>query len=338
MILRTDGSVKRILCILLVLSTIWGCSSYQKETAKETLAFSVLPISSSLLGLPIQIVAFDSVLLVNDYYGDTLVHCLSLRTGGEITKFGVRGSGPNEVMPPLHLLKTPDSLFVLSRPQWILYTVSGTPRVHLEKKMRLPAAVSLLFSLGDSSYLASGMFPDKRFYIFDSAGKEKSRFGNYPNFWSHENDLPIEVKRMFHQVRGYGFSIKNGFALADSHVLSLYRHTSSGYVLSKEVLLAPYEYDFNVNGIESITKLKPSFATGVIDLAVSDEFIYVLFDSNIKDTSSKSKNEIWRYDWDGNLLNKYVPNVDISLITVHPDGTLIGLTDEEESKIAFVKF
>ena len=68
MILRTDGSVKRILCILLVLSTIWGCSSYQKETAKETLAFSVLPISSSLLGLPIQIVAFDSVLLVNDYY------------------------------------------------------------------------------------------------------------------------------------------------------------------------------------------------------------------------------------------------------------------------------
>ena len=134
MILRTDGSMKRILCILLVLSTIWGCSSYQKETAKETLAFSVLPISSSLLGLPIQIVAFDSVLLVNDYYGDTLVHCLSLRTGGEITKFGVRGSGPNEVMPPLHLLKTPDSLFVLSRPQWILYTVSGTPRVHLEKK------------------------------------------------------------------------------------------------------------------------------------------------------------------------------------------------------------
>ena len=95
---------------------------------------------------------------------------------------------------------------------------------------------------------------------------------------------------------------------------------------------------FNVNGIESITKLKPSFATGVIDPAVSDEFIYVLFDSNIKDTSSKSKNEIWRYDWDGNLLNKYVPNVDISLITVHPDGTLIGLTGEEESKIAFVKF
>lgn len=46
-----------------------------------------------LVRSPIQIVAFDSVLLVNDYYGDTLVHCLSLRTGGEITKFGVRGSG-----------------------------------------------------------------------------------------------------------------------------------------------------------------------------------------------------------------------------------------------------
>ena len=338
MILRTAFSVKRILCILLVLSSLWGCSSYQKETPKETLDFSVLPISSSLLGLPIQIVACDSVLLVNDFYGDTLVHCLSLKTGSEITKFGVRGSGPNEVMRPLHLLKTPDSLFVFSRPQWLLYTVSGTPRVHLEKKMKLPTDVSLLFPLGDSSYLASGMFPDKRFYIFDGAGKEKSRFGDYPNFWSRENDLPIEVKRMFHQVRGYGFSIKNGFAFADSHVLSLYRHTSSGYVLSKEVLLAPYEYDYTANGIGSMTNLKPSFARGVMDLAISDEFIYVLFDSNIKDTSSKSKKEIWRYDWDGNLLNKYVPNVDISLITVQPDGTLIGLTDEGDSKIAFVKF
>jgi len=148
--------MKRILCILLVLSTIWGCSSYQKETAKETLAFSVLPISSSLLGLPIQIVAFDSVLLVNDYYGDTLVHCLSLRTGGEITKFGVRGSGPNELMPPLHLLKTPDSLFVLSRPQWILYTVSGTPRVHLEKKNETACCCKFAFLFG--RFVISGIW------------------------------------------------------------------------------------------------------------------------------------------------------------------------------------
>lgn len=38
--------------------------------------------------------------------------------------------------------------------------------------MRLPAAVSLLFSLGDSSYLASGMFPDKRFTYSIVQGKK----------------------------------------------------------------------------------------------------------------------------------------------------------------------
>ena len=140
--------------VSVLLALLCGCTAEKKPESVSEL-FPV-PISSSLLGLPIQIVAFDSVLLVNDYYGDTLVHCLSLRTGGEITKFGVRGSGPNEVMPPLHLLKTPDSLFVLSRPQWILYTVSGTPRVHLEKKNETACCCKFAFLFG--RFVISGIW------------------------------------------------------------------------------------------------------------------------------------------------------------------------------------
>lgn len=327
--------MKKGVYILFVAICVWGCNLQQKEMEKEELSLTLLP-ASSFIGLPIQIMAMDSVLLVNDFYGDTLVHCLSLKTGNEIAKWGVRGSGPNEVMSPLRLLKTSDSLYVFSRPLWTLYSASGKQNVQLSKKAKVFTDVSLLFPLGDSEYLASGMFPDKRFCLLDSCGNEKMRFGDYPCFWKREPDLPIEVKRMFHQVRGYGFSGKHGFAVVDSHVLSLYRQVSSGYTLEKEVLLAPYEYDFHPQGMESIVSLKSSFVKGAVDLAVSDEFIYILFNNNTSEESPQRQKEIWRFDWDGNLLNKYIPNANLAFITVTSKGDLIGLTDSEEPAIAFL--
>lgn len=62
----------------------------------------------------------------------------------------------------------------------------------------------------------------------------------------------------------------------------------------------------------------------------------MLFDNNSLESSVKRKKEIWRYDWKGNLLNRYIPDVELSLITVASDGRLIGLTDSEEPSIAFV--
>lgn len=321
--------------ILFVAICIFGCNSQRKEIIKEDLSLTLLPVSS-FIGLPIQIMALDSILLVNDFYGDTLVHCLSLKTGSEIAKWGVRGSGPNEVMSPLRLLKTSDSLFAFSRPLWTLYSANGKQNVQLSKKVRLFTDISLLFPLGDSKYLASGMFADKRFCLLDDNGNEKMRFGDYPCFWRREADLPIEVKRMFHQVRGYGFSDKHGFVVADSHVLSLYKQASSGYTLEKEILLAPYEYDFQAKGMESVVNLKSSFVKGVVDLVTSDEFIYILFDNNTLEESKKANKEIWRFDWKGNLLNKYIPNVNLAFITMTSEGDLIGLTDSEEPEIAFV--
>lgn len=330
-----DVEMKKTISILLLsVLVFWGCNAPSQQVAEEKLSFTLLPVSA-FIGLPIQIMAFDSVLLINDFYGDTLVHRISLKTGKETAKWGIKGNGPNEVLSPLHLMKTSDSLFVFSRPQWTLYSVTDR-QSSLSRKVRVFTDISLLFPLGDSGYLASGMFADKRFCLLDENGNEQMRFGDYPCFWNRESGLPIEVKRMFHQVRGYGFSDKHGFVVAGSHVLSFYKPHSSGYSLEKEICLAPYEYGFNERGMESTVNLKTSFVNGAVDLAVSDEYVYVLFDNNSLESSVKRKKEIWRYDWKGNLLNRYIPDVELSLITVASDGRLVGLTDSEEPSIAFV--
>ena len=70
---------------------------------------------------------------------------------------------------------------VCSRPLWTLYSANGKQHVQLSKKVHVFTDISLLFPLGDSEYLALGMFADKRFCLLDNCGNEKMRFGDYPN-------------------------------------------------------------------------------------------------------------------------------------------------------------
>lgn len=94
--------------------------------------------------------------------------------------------------------------------------------------------VSLLFPFQDNLYFCSGMFDDKRFWILNSLGEKVAALGDYPLLWNEETHIPLAVRRMFHQVRGYGYSRTKGVAVTDSHVLDLYNKNHKGeYILKK---------------------------------------------------------------------------------------------------------
>lgn len=94
-----------------------------------------------------------------------------------------------------------------------------------------------------------------------------------------------------------------------------------------------YEYDFTDKGISSQTQLRSSFMKGAINLAVTDDYIYILFDVNSQENLKRLNNEIWKFDWEGNLICKYKPNIDISLFTLSSCNNIIGLTNTEEPQI-----
>lgn len=73
--------------------------------------------------------------------------------------------------------------------------------------------------------------------------------------------------------------------------------------------------------------------SGAKGLDASDDHIYVLFDTNSVDATERVKNEIWKFDWNGHLLAKLVPNANISLFTITPDERIIALTLDENSDI-----
>lgn len=73
--------------------------------------------------------------------------------------------------------------------------------------------------------------------------------------------------------------------------------------------------------------------TGSKGLVASDDYIYVLFDTNRVDATERVKNEIWKFDWNGSLLAKLAPNANISLFTITPDERIIALTLDENPDI-----
>lgn len=324
------------ICLLFII-LLYGCTQpTNKEVVIKDIHFEVTE-TSSFIGLPIQMVLHDSTLFINDFYGDSLIHCLSAKDGKRITQLGTKGTGPNDVLPPLYLFTRKDSLFLFSRPLWKLYGLDlTTGKVH--QKFTVPSEVSLLFPLEEDLYFSSGMFNDKRFWIFNDTGNKIAALGDYPTHWKKEENIPLEARRMFHQVRGYGYARSKGVAVTSSHVLELYGRNGKGeYTLNKEILLADYEYNFTNQGISSQADLKPSFMEGAKDLAVTDDYVYVLFDVNTKDSNQHLNKEIWKYDWNGNLLCKYHPDVDLSFLTLSDHREIIALTSEEEAKIGIYR-
>ena len=100
---------------LLFLFCLFGCT---RTTNKQSNIKNIYLEQST-----IQLTTLDSVLFINDFYGDSLIHCISLKDNKPIAKLGVKGSGPNEVLSPLYIFIKEDSLFMFSRPQWTLYNI-----------------------------------------------------------------------------------------------------------------------------------------------------------------------------------------------------------------------
>ena len=64
---------------LLFLFCLFGCT---RTTNKQSNIKNIYLEQSNIqdfIGLPIQLTTLDSVLFINDFYGDSLIHCISLK-------------------------------------------------------------------------------------------------------------------------------------------------------------------------------------------------------------------------------------------------------------------
>lgn len=322
-----------------------GCSGSRKKEAEkigytfdkqEQLSFQEMAYPG-LLGESMQILKKDSLLLINDFYGDSLIHVFNLRTGYREGALVAKGDGPGELLPPVELQWVDSQLWLLSRPLHRLSRISweGNSRLPIENEGQASTEADCFIPLGNRQIVFSGLW-DKRYGIArQGAIRDVALFGEYPDFWAAEADIPAMAKGMFHQCRFAINTSKRLFASCSYYVLDIYEYGEEGELprLKMRKQLGKYEYDYVSSGMIS-TQVKPGSGLASIDIVGGKDHLYVL----IQDEENRRNRNIMVLDWEGNPVKLLKSGHRIACFAIdEQEKTGYCVLQDEEDQLASFK-
>lgn len=301
--------MKRKILYIVALLSLFGNYSCNKE--KTELKFSSIQditcISMDypeILGITMQILKIDGLLLINDYQGDTLIHVYDIANKQFIRKLIPVGRGPGELISPLQIHRSKDNLLIYSRRLFELYSIPVTKIMdgnnNMLKKFKLSTAeANRLFPLNDSIFISSGYF-SKRYALIDNKGEKISEFEEYPDFYHAEKDFPIFARGMFHQCSFVKHPKDNRLIAYTPHVLDIldYDDADDRPVLKKRIPFSSYNYSYIDSKNGSSVSAGSDVETGIVGVDCTSKYIYVVYSPNKKEEKS-SITQIKIIDWEG---------------------------------------
>lgn len=317
--------MKKTLSILFLLLLALQCN-YKKESfdefkIKQKISFNEI-VYPELLGETMQLVKTDNYLLINDYFGDSLLHIFNLNTNNIERKIVSKGIGPNEAIPPLDVKLADEFLYILSRPTYSLYRLELNSLIQdsmlLHKDMQLPSSIDCFVALGNSKFVLSG-FWDKRYAYLDLTKDQELRtFGEFPDFWNEEKDLSTDIKAFFHQCRFAKHPNKNLFASCSGYVLEVFEFDPTGDKLPNLLFkkqLGKYKYKY-IEGEWISTETEEDSDPKAIEIACSEDYLYIVF------TTKENGCYINVLNWNGKPVKQFLSSHMINCLSI----------DEEEKK------
>jgi hypothetical protein len=272
-----------------------------------------------ILGISMQLLKKDSLILINDFRGDSLIHIYDIKNLQLIRKIVSVGNGPNELISPLEIQLTENNLYIFYRQASLLYSISCSMILEGSKNMKKLFQVSReanhLYPLSDSVFISSGFY-QKRYVLIDKDGKIFKEFGEYSAYWSGEGEIPISARAMFHQTDFLKHPEKQHFLTYSSHIIEIYDDIlNSNYTVPvKTILMGKYSYKYMVGEILSTDKGN-DIERGIVYVASSHKYIYVVYDPN-KNVNDDKGSQICIYDWNGNPVELLQFNKNISCLVI----------------------
>lgn len=308
-----------------------GCSESQKRVSfsESTTAKSTI-FTEAIISIPMDIKKRGDILYVSDFNGDSLLYCYSLSKERFVNKMLPQGQGPGEFLSPVEFFISNSSVFIHNRWHFTAqnYTFNANdfsirPQGEL---INLPMNFDRIYPLSESRFVASGVFDDCRFLILDNKGNVISKCGSFPNYQSEEEAVPNTAKAMFHQSQFSYHTARKRLACATSNVLELWDYVPDTLTLHKRMLLAPYHYLFEStpDGVYAESD-NPDAELGARGIAVSDKYVYVLYNPNThrmhEEHKETQKSEIWVFNWEGEPVRKILIDTQVQCFCVDETDT-----------------
>lgn len=272
----------------------------------------------NIIGIGMQLIQIDSLLIINDFHGDSLLNIYDPKHHVVKTRLLSKGGGPDDMSSPLDINLYDNKLYILSRPlfkfSYIQKDCILEPHPQMFGHTRLPQMIDRFLPLNDSLFVFSGIW-EQRYALYQKGKTDSLRiFGDYPSFWAGEKDIPAMSKAMFHQCELVKHPRKDLFASASNYVLEIYSFDPTGKALPElrfRKKLGNYEYSFT-SGDMITTKLKEGSDPRVLRICCTEHYLYLL--REVKDNENQM--EICVINWEGKPVELIKANKKITTLII----------------------
>lgn len=282
---------------------------------------------SSIIGIPLEMEKFESLLLISDFQGDSLIWVFDLSKNRMVKRWVSKGKGPNEFQSPIQMVLIDSILFIQGRSQFTSqkFTINQSLLTlePVEPLIRISTDIDRLYPLNTGNDIASGRFKEGRYAILDREGKIIHYFGDYPNYKVGEGRIPNFPKFMFHQSM---FTCNNNMlASATAHVLEFVDFSEIQPKIVKRILLSNYDYKYDEGDEWAIAQATDNTQIGVVSLCSTKEYLYLIYNPNTENDPDKTagNNQIWIFDWDGNPIKKIQPDLHVRCMYVENNNKTV---------------
>lgn len=318
---------------------IVSCSDKAKTDMKEiSLDFKPWVVDGLTIGNAYGMLLADSDLLIMDPMADSLFHWVNLdnltsKTVGRI------GQGPGEFLHfgNFYYMNGKGGFYDnrMRSSNEVLFSING---IRLVKKVCHKSKHFRLVPTAFNTFIGTGPYENGLFSISDSTGKIIKIVGEYPYRDEDERKVPELARAMAYQG-DIAISPKGDYlvhAIFMSPIISFYKLLPTDVELLKSQVDCYPTYRPELGNDSYASAMSRSNILGFIDVAVTDKCVYALLSGRSTEEAGLSAfmgNEIRVYDWNGNLLNKYICNTDLKALCVSSDDKVVyavGLVDDYE--------
>ena len=349
--------MKNILYILLIgISTLISCSGspdslyplYTTFPDEKTVATQETSIDSVFFRYPYRVTVRDSVAIIMDLHNDSHYFYAFTYPGWKpIAPFGKRGEAPGEMLSAeMFQFSALDSVWALDANRMLITRWSVSPvdkTVSCKEEIRLDTKLvrSLDFYRMESAFLITDYLGDFRYHKVSHSGKPIKSIGEIPTEINYEQDIRPALAQAWRSFTDY--NPKNGiYAMATQlgETLEIYNLKTQTH----NVIYGPGgEPQFIAKGGEGF----PTGIKGFVDIQVTDDYIYTVFDGmswKERDkfyergmAAPKGGHFLYVFDLEGNPVRKYT--LDKNILGIHIDEkTNIGIATCAESDNPIVTF
>lgn len=276
---------------------------------------------------PRRILSYNDKIILSESGVDTMIHCISKKTFQITNSMGILGKGPGEIPSmPWSMFETSDKetfgVFLLSSHRIALFDLnqkSSEAKKVIRLKYQAQAAGAATLST-DTTVMTIPTNNENKFIEFDFHGNKIDSFGIWSNMI--EREVPNSIIFSLHQGVISTNEKRDFFGLACiavDRIELLNKNTRKQISIRGPIHHMPRFNVDNSQGYPMLAIPDPEAKYCYTGIFMGERLVYALF-SNASyldvNTGKRFCNEIYVFDYEGDVQGKYLLDVDITQFTV----------------------